>query len=148
MQGAWYGESLFPSPFSTLIWKSWVQTLWLAKTFFGTKLNCLHDWMISLLRLTFLSLFLLIQLARCFLPSALPSSSSIFKQVVYTYMNKCRLSYLSVLSKYSQAPIRVLSQLQCALWISKITTNSICNYFLSALPSLYMDLSVCWVGNN
>ena len=83
MQGAWYGESLFPSPFSTLIWKSWVQTLWLAKTFFGTKLNCLLAWLddilaqadfsislpshttCSLLPRTFLLLFLLPHQSLC-----------------------------------------------------------------------------------
>ena len=47
-----------------------------------------------MLMLTFLSYFLPIQLA---------SSSGIFKQVVDTYMNTYRRSYLSVISKGSQA---------------------------------------------
>ena len=46
----------------------------------------------------------LLESPRTFLPSVLPSSSSIFKQVADTYKNTEKLSYLSVLSNTHKAP--------------------------------------------
>ena len=43
IQVAWYGENLFPFPFSTLIWRCWVQPRWLGKTFLA-KINKLLTW--------------------------------------------------------------------------------------------------------
>ena len=41
-----------------------------------------------------------------------------------------RLSYFSVLSN-THKPCRVISQFECALWVSKIPATSICNYSVS-----------------
>ena len=69
-----------------------------------------------------------------FLP-ALPSSSWIFAQVVrWTCVSFCSIQY----SK---------GQFQHALWVPKIQLPP-STITLSALPSSYFDLLVCWVGSS
>ena len=69
--GAWHGENLLPSPFSTLIWRSWVQTPWPAKTFLAqNSIACMKGWYPCSRWLSYLTSFTcnLLVLPRTFLP--------------------------------------------------------------------------------
>ena len=66
IKGSLHEENIFSSSFSTLTLASWVKPCdW--QKILGTKFNCLHEGIIPMLKLTFLSHFLPIQLARCYL---------------------------------------------------------------------------------
>ena len=111
IQGAWCIKTTFLS--SPLHWteRLWVQTPRPAKIF---RLNFQFlRWMFFPDPLTFLSHFFLIQLARWYLQSSF--FLLVFKQVVDTYKNSFRLSYLSILSKCSQSPIWEIPVWACFL---------------------------------
>ena len=67
MQGVGHGEK----PLSLLLQHTYLEDVVsnpvTGKNFFDTKFNCLHEGLTSLLKLTFLSNFRPIQLARCYL---------------------------------------------------------------------------------
>ena len=88
-------KNLLPSPFSKLIWRSWVQNPW-PPIFFGTKFNCLHEEMIPMLMLTSLSHLLPIQLAQCYLDPSFLLFLNLKQVVCATLSVTYRLSYLSV----------------------------------------------------
>ena len=105
IQGAWRVKTTFlPSP---LHWteRSWVRTPWPA-TIFQMKFSILKADVLSRHANFPISLpsHATCSTPRTFLPSILPSSSSIFKQVADTYKNTEKLSYLSVLSNTHKAP--------------------------------------------
>ena len=81
-----------------------------------------------MLKLTFISHFLPIQLPCCYLDPSfllfLPSMESLCKSFVVPRNVTYRLSYLSVLS-HTHKPCLGNFQFECALWVSKIPTTSI-----------------------
>ena len=115
-----------------------------SKNLLGTKFNCLHEGITPILKLTFLSHFLPIQLTRCYLdpsfllfllpleslsklltPSLLPTDLTIF--LFYPLLT---------------SPVWIISQFEHALWVSKIPTTSICNYSASSALIVLWSFSV------
>ena len=118
--------------------------------FFCLKFNCLLEGMISMLKLTFLSYFFPIQLVwwyidPSFLHFLLPLDTLRKLYVVPTLLlrNFPIFLFYPILTR----PRLGNSQLERALWVIKFQQPLFATT-LSALPSSYFNLSVCWVGGS
>ena len=101
--------------------------------FFCMKFNCLLEWMISMLNLTFLSYFFPIQLVwwctdPCFFLFNLCASCTLL------YLHCYLRTSLSFFSIHTHKPCHGNFQLKHALWVPEIPTTSICKLLRQLCP--------------
>ena len=116
------------------------------KNFFSTTFNCSHKGMISMLMLTFLSHYLPKQLACCHQDPSFMLLLHPLESLSKLYVIPTTLPTIFSVYPELTSPVWVISQDDRAFWIPKVPTKTLFAIILPALPSLYFDLLLYWVG--
>ena len=141
-QVAWYGENLFPFPFSTLIWRLWVQIPWKKFLSWRDDINAHADFPISLPSHTSCSL-----LPRTFLPLLLLGLEISSKLLTITRTHTYFPIFLFYRSIHKLCLCNFLAR-ACFVDTKNSIKKTLFAITLSALHSLFFDVSVCWVGDS
>ena len=115
---------------------------------FGTSFNCSHEGLISMLMPTFVSYRIPSHttcslLPRTFLPLFLLPLESLSKWLTHTWTHTDFPIFLFYSSAHK--PSLGNSQFEHALWVRKNSNKPLFVITMSALPSSYFDLLLCWV---